>query len=73
MTGSRVGGRLGDAVIEEKGLMDMDNTVVIAGGRGCKGIKWQWKKYNKDKNKINKIVTQVSILWDIKNIYIIYM
>ena len=29
--------------------MDMDNRVVIAGGRGHKGTKWQWKKY-----KINK-------------------
>ena len=32
---------------KEKGLMDMDNSVVIAGGRGYKGTKWQWKKkYN---------------------------
>ena len=32
----------------EKELMDMDNSVVIAEGRGFKGIKWKWKKYNKD-------------------------
>ena len=25
---------------EEKGLMDMDNSVVLAVGRGCKGAKW---------------------------------
>ena len=25
---------------KEKGLMDMDNRVVIAGGRGYKGTKW---------------------------------
>ena len=25
---------------KEKGLMDMDNSVVIAGGRAYKGIKW---------------------------------
>ena len=25
---------------KEKGLMDMDNSVVIAGGRGYKGTKW---------------------------------
>ena len=37
--------------------MDTDNSVVIAGGgkgiggggRGYKGDKWQWKKYNKNK------------------------
>ena len=28
---------------KEKGLMDMDNRVVIAGGRRYKGTKWQWK------------------------------
>ena len=33
---------------KEKGLMDMDNSVVIvAGGRRDKRTKWQWKKYNK--------------------------
>ena len=48
-------GRLGGEGIEylhplkkEKGLMDMDNSLVIAGGEGHKGSKWQWKKYNKD-------------------------
>ena len=25
---------------KEKGFMDMDNSVVIAGGRGYKGTKW---------------------------------
>ena len=27
--------------------MDTDITVVIAGGRGRKGDKWYWEKYNK--------------------------
>ena len=38
----RGGGRLGGGGIEQKGkgLMDMDNSVVIAGGRGYKGTKW---------------------------------
>ena len=31
---------------KEKGLMDMDNSVVIIGGGECKGAKWSWKKYN---------------------------
>ena len=30
--------------------MDMDNRVVIAGGKGCKGAKWQWKKKLKKKS-----------------------
>ena len=40
MTASR-GGRLGVEGLskKEKGLMDMDNSMVIAGGRGCKGTK----------------------------------
>ena len=29
-----------DRAKKEKGLMDMDNSVVIAGGRGYKGTKW---------------------------------
>ena len=29
---------------KEKGLMDTDNSVVIAGGREYKGTKWSWKK-----------------------------
>ena len=31
---------------KEKGLMDMDNSVVNAGGKGgrCKRTKWNWKK-----------------------------
>ena len=33
---------------KEKGLMDMDNSVVIAGGGGIKGLKDNVKKYNKD-------------------------
>ena len=28
--------------------MDIDNRVAMAGGEGCKGTKWQQKKYNKD-------------------------
>ena len=44
MTASR-GGRLGSGGMEQKGLMGMDNSVVIAGGERCKGTKWQWKKY----------------------------
>ena len=31
-------GRLGDAGIEEKGLMNMDNSVVIAGSKGVWGV-----------------------------------
>ena len=33
---------------KEKGLMDMDNSVVIAVGRGYRGLKGNVKKYNKD-------------------------
>ena len=33
---------------KKKGLMDMDNSVAIAGGKGYEGTKWSWKKYNKD-------------------------
>ena len=33
-------GILGGGEIEEKGLMDMDNSEVIAGGGGYKGTKW---------------------------------
>ena len=39
---------------KEKGLMDMDNSVVIAGGRGYKGTKWQWKKKIQLKEKEKK-------------------
>ena len=28
---------------KEKCLMDMDNSVVIVGGREYKGVKWYWK------------------------------
>ena len=28
---------------KEKRLIDMDNSVVIAGGRWYKGTKWQWE------------------------------
>ena len=49
MTASETGGRLGGGIEQKgKGLMDMDDRVVIDGGRGCKRPKWQWKKYNKD-------------------------
>ena len=48
-------GRLGGEGIEylhplkkEKGLMDMDNSLVIAGGEGYTGGKMVMKKYNKD-------------------------
>ena len=41
---------------KEKELVDTDNSVVIAGvrgvdwgGRGCRGDKCSWKKYNKIK------------------------
>ena len=42
MTASGGWGGLGGGEIEQKGkgLMDMDNSVVIAGGRGRKGTKW---------------------------------
>ena len=38
-------GRVGEVGVEglskkEKGLIGMDNSVVIAGGRGYKGTKW---------------------------------
>ena len=41
---------MGDLGVEgsstkEKGLMDMDTSVVIAWGRGQKGTTWQWNKY----------------------------
>ena len=32
----------------EKGLMDTDNMVVIAGGGGIRGLNGNRKKYNKD-------------------------
>ena len=32
----------------EKGLMDMDNSVVTAVGRGVKGLNGNRKKYNED-------------------------
>ena len=32
---------------EEIGLLDLDNSVVITGGRGYKGAKWKWEKDNK--------------------------
>ena len=39
-----MGGGAGEGLEElskkEKGLMDMDKSVVIAGGRGYKGTKW---------------------------------
>ena len=40
----------------EKGLMDMDNSVAMSEGRRYKGIKWQWEKYNRNhyKNKTKK-------------------
>ena len=33
--------------------MDVDNSVVIAGGSGDRGTKWQWKKIT-IKNKVKK-------------------
>ena len=43
---------------KEKGLMDMDNSVVIIGGGDCKGAKWSWKntikKVGKKKYYLNK-------------------
>ena len=33
---------------KEKGLMNMDNSLVIAGGEGYTGGKMVMKKYNKD-------------------------
>ena len=42
-------GRLGGEGVKEKGLMDTDNNVVIAGGRGVRGLNGNGK-YNKDKN-----------------------
>ena len=40
MTASRVSEGVEGLSKKEKGLMDMDNSVVIAGGRGYKGTKW---------------------------------
>ena len=38
-----VGGPQGEEGLsrKEKGLVDMDNSAVITGGRGCEGTKWQ--------------------------------
>ena len=38
---------------KEKGLMDTDNSVVIAGGREYKGTKQEWEKYSKNEIKNN--------------------
>ena len=49
MTAVWWGGGLQGGGIEQKGKRTHGhNNVVIAGGRVCKGTKWQWKKYNKD-------------------------
>ena len=40
--------------MEQKGLMDMDNSGVIAGGRWDKGTKWQWKKIQYRLNFLNR-------------------
>ena len=37
-----------------KGLMDMDSSVVIDGGKGYKGTKWYWKNTRKKKLKKEK-------------------
>ena len=47
MTASWVGGLSGGGT-EEKGVMDMDNSVVIAGEGRYKGTKCHWEKYNKE-------------------------
>ena len=36
---------------KEKGLMAMDHRVVTAGGRECKGTKWEREEHNKDQSK----------------------
>ena len=46
--GARGGLRVEGLSKKNKNLMDMDNSVVIAGGRGPKGTKWNGKKYDKD-------------------------
>ena len=33
---------------KEKGFMDMDNSMVIAGGEGIRGLNSNGKNYNKD-------------------------
>ena len=45
--GQLVRGRLeGEGLSKkEKGLMNVDNSVVISEGWGYKETKWQWKKY----------------------------
>ena len=55
------GGRLGveGSSKKEKGLIDMDNSVVIAGGRGYKAMKWYWKNIIKIKLKIIQNFFQV--------------
>ena len=40
-------GRGKDWAKKEKRCMDMDNGVVIAGGRGIRGLSGNGKKYNK--------------------------
>ena len=39
MTAGGIGKEVEGLSKKEKGLMDMDNSVVIVGGRGCKGTK----------------------------------
>ena len=41
------GDRIEGSNKKEKGLMDMDNSVVIAGARDVRGINGNEKKYNK--------------------------
>ena len=49
MTTIMMGGWGGEGLSNKgKGLMDMDNSVVIIGEGVYKGTKWQWKKYNKN-------------------------
>ena len=48
MTAGRGEVRGGHMSKKEKGLMVMDHSVVTARGRGYKGTKWKWEKYNED-------------------------
>ena len=56
-----LGVRLGDRGTEqkEKGLMDMDNSVVVAGGRGdgYKGLNGNVKQHNE--GKIRRIINRI--------------
>ena len=62
-----MGGGLGGG-IEQKGLVDIDNSVIAGWGRWYKGTKWQWKNiikirilncfYFSDYNRKNDVIRE---------------